>query len=134
MTKRKTNPDYLNGVPELLVLELLSRRPMYGYELVQAIKDESGGTLEFGEGCVYPILHRLEAEKLLTSREQAAGGRTRIVYETTARGRARLAESISTWQRISEAINHALEGGEERERASILRLRPQQPGGHQSNF
>ena len=41
MTKRSTNPDFLNGVPELVVLELLSRRPMYGYELVQAIKEES---------------------------------------------------------------------------------------------
>ena len=112
MASRTSNPPFLNGVPELLILRLLSRRPMYGYELVQTIKLATGNGLEFGEGCVYPILHRLEAEKLLTSREQAAGARTRIVYETTARGRAKLAESISTWQRISEAINHALAGGE----------------------
>jgi PadR family transcriptional regulator, regulatory protein PadR len=58
---RRTNPDYLNGVPELLLLSLLSRRAMYGYELVQAIRAATGGALEFGEGCIYPILHRLEA-------------------------------------------------------------------------
>lgn len=112
MASRTSNPPFLNGVPELLILRLLSRRPMYGYELVQAIRLATGNGLEFGEGCVYPILHRLEGEGLLRSREQPAGGRNRIVYETTARGGARLAESISTWQRISKAINHALAGEE----------------------
>ena len=62
MTTRRTNPDFLNGVPELLILSLLAGRPMYGYELVQAIRQSTQGTLEFGEGCVYPVLHRLEAE------------------------------------------------------------------------
>ena len=46
------------------MLELLSRRPMYGYELVQAIKEESHGELEFGEGCIYPLLHKLEARAI----------------------------------------------------------------------
>ena len=59
MTTKRTNPDFLNGVPELLILSLLARRPMYGYELVQAIRQSTQGTLEFGEGCVYPVLHRL---------------------------------------------------------------------------
>lgn len=113
MASRTSNPPFLNGVPELLILRLLSQRPMYGYELVQAIRLATENGLEFGEGCVYPILHRLEAEKLLTSREQTVGARKRIVYKTTAGGRARLVESISTWQRISEAINHALKGGED---------------------
>src|SRR5262245_61792377 len=62
MGVRKANPPFLNGVPELLILDLLSRRAMYGYELVQAIRAASGGSLEFGEGCVYPILHRLETQ------------------------------------------------------------------------
>jgi PadR family transcriptional regulator PadR len=38
MTERRSNPAFLNGVPEMLMLQLLSRRPMYGYELVQAIR------------------------------------------------------------------------------------------------
>jgi len=111
LATRTSNPPFLNGVPELLILRLLSQRAMYGYELVQTIKLASAGELEFGEGCVYPILHRLEGDRLLKASEQAVGARTRIVYETTARGRARLAESISTWERISQAINHALQGG-----------------------
>ena len=56
MNKKRTNPDFLNGVPELLILRLLSRQPMYGYEIVQAIRRSTEQTLEFGEGCVYPIL------------------------------------------------------------------------------
>lgn len=111
MAARTSNPPFLNGVPELLILQLLSQQAMYGYELVQAIKQASGNELEFSEGCVYPILHRLEAEKLLSAREQKVGARKRIVYKTTAKGRARLEESISTWRRITEAINHALTGG-----------------------
>ena len=45
MRAKRTNPDFLNGVPELLLLSLLSRRPMYGYELVQAIRASTNGTL-----------------------------------------------------------------------------------------
>jgi PadR family transcriptional regulator, regulatory protein PadR len=111
MASRTSNPPFLNGVPELLILRLLSQRAMHGYELVQTIRLATGHELEFGEGCIYPILHRLQAEKLLKARDEVVGSRTRIVYETTARGRARLAESISTWERISNAINHALQGG-----------------------
>ena len=59
MRMKHPNPDFLNGVPELLILKLLSRRPMYGYQLVQAIRQATNGTLQFGEGRVYPILHRL---------------------------------------------------------------------------
>ena len=53
---KQTNPDYLNGVPELLILQLVSRRAMYGYELVRAIARTSDDTLLFGESCIYPIL------------------------------------------------------------------------------
>lgn len=63
--QRKSNPPFLNGVPEMLILKLLSRRPMYGYELVQAIRQATNEELQFGEGCVYPILHRLESQGLL---------------------------------------------------------------------
>ena len=86
MATRKTNPDFFNGVPELVVLELLSRRPMYGYELVQAIKEESSGALEFGEGCIYPLLHKLEARGDLSSRRLDVGGRSRVVYRVTSEG------------------------------------------------
>jgi PadR family transcriptional regulator PadR len=112
MKARRTNPDFLNGVPELLILSLLSRRPMYGYELVQAIRQSTGGAIEFGEGCVYPILHRLEAEGLLAGRREDVGGRTRVVYRVVAKGAKQLSSATSGWRTIVAAVDRALSGGE----------------------
>ena len=109
MAKRRANPDFLNGVPELVILRLLDGRPMYGYQLVQAIRRSSDGTLEFGEGCVYPILHRLEEQGLLSARRETVGGRNRVVYRVTPTGRKRLAGSAEAWRRIAEAVNRVLE-------------------------
>ncbi len=74
MARKRTNPDYLNGVPELLILRLLSRKPMHGYQIVQSMSVLSQGQLEFGEGCIYPLLHRLELDGALTSRRQSVAG------------------------------------------------------------
>ena len=117
MSNKRTNPDFLNGVPELVILSLLGRRPMYGYELVQAIRQSTGGTLEFGEGCVYPVLHRLEAEGFLASRRETVGGRSRVVYRLTATGTKRFAGAATTWRQIVKAIDCALQGGEHGEPA-----------------
>jgi PadR family transcriptional regulator PadR len=111
MNRKRTNPDFLNGVPELLILRLLEAQPRYGYELVQAIRLATGGALEFGEGCIYPLLHRLESDGLLTSERQRAAGRERFVYRPTSAGRARLAESRAMWERITVAVRLALQGG-----------------------
>lgn len=110
MAKQRSNPDYLNGVPELLLLQLLSRKPMYGYELVQAICTESGEQLEFGEGSVYPILHKLEAQRVLSSRREVTGGRSRVVYRLTSKGEKRLHGSVAQWRQTVEAVNRVLDG------------------------
>jgi PadR family transcriptional regulator PadR len=86
---------------------------MYGYEIVQAIRVATGGALEFGEGCVYPILHRLEAEGLLASKRQSVGGRSRVVYRITAKGTKQTADTIQAWQQVVAAIEQALQGGED---------------------
>jgi PadR family transcriptional regulator PadR len=96
----------------MLLLELPSRRPMYGYELVRAIKVATGGELEFGEGGIYPILHRLETQNRLAASREKVGGRERVVYRVTPRGTAQLKSSVSTWQRIVGAVTLALHGGE----------------------
>lgn len=112
MIPRKTNPSFLNGVPEMLILGLLARRPMYGYELVQAIRGATGGGLEFGEGCVYPILHRLASQRVLKANRESVAGRVRVVYRVLPKGKAQLAQSRSAWQHVVAAVNHALQGGE----------------------
>ncbi len=111
MRNTRTNPDFLNGVPELLVLHLVAQAPMHGYQLVQAIKDATGQRLEFGEGCIYPVLHRLQAQQELASQREQSAGRSRVVYRITPQGRQRLAETLSNWQGIVAAVQQALQGG-----------------------
>ncbi|MDZ4782858.1 MAG: PadR family transcriptional regulator [Planctomycetia bacterium] len=111
MSKLRTNPDFLNGVPELVVLRLLARQPMYGYQLVQSIRLVSNGELTFGEGSIYPVLHKLEAAGWLSSKSELAGGRSRVVYRVTASGTKRLAGSSAEWQRIVAAVERILQGG-----------------------
>jgi len=101
---KKTNPSFLNGVPELLVLKLLSRHEMYGYELVRSIQVETREALTFGEGCIYPYLHYLEKEKLVKSERRAVEGRQRYYYQLTPRGRSRLDELSAEWNRVAAGI------------------------------
>jgi PadR family transcriptional regulator, regulatory protein PadR len=110
MTTKKTNPDFLNGVPELLILQLLDRQAMHGYDLVQAIRQASGEKLDFGEGCIYPVLHRLEEQQLLASKRELVDGRNRIIYRVTRLGQRRLADSRVNWQEIVTAIGNVLQG------------------------
>ena len=111
MNRRRTNPPFLNGVPELLVLHLLARKPMYGYELVQAIRTSTDHAFEFGEGCIYPILHRLEADQMLSARRETVAGRSRVVYQVTAKGRRQFEQSVACWEQVVKAVYHALRGG-----------------------
>jgi PadR family transcriptional regulator, regulatory protein PadR len=109
----KTNAAFMSGVPELLVLRLLSRQEMYGYQLVQAIKVVSGEVFNLAEGVVYPALHSLEARGLLKAKEKLAEGRTRIYYTITVRGKGRLTELTTEWERVAGGINAVLGGQHE---------------------
>lgn len=109
MTQRRTSAEFLNGVPEMLILHLLSRRPMYGYELVQAIRVSTDEVLAFGEGCVYPLLHRLEADGVLASDRIEVNGRSRVVYRVTKAGSKRQKQTVATWSAVTAAIRTALE-------------------------
>jgi PadR family transcriptional regulator, regulatory protein PadR len=112
MSKTRSNPDFLNGVPELVVLKLLSRRPMYGYELVRAIEAASEHSLAFGEGCIYPVLHKLEQDGLLASSRENVGGRERIVYRVTRSGTNGLDQSVAAWRNVVAGVGKILAGGE----------------------
>jgi PadR family transcriptional regulator, regulatory protein PadR len=111
MAASKTNPAFMTGVPEILLLRLLADREMYGYELVQAIEAATGEAIKLGEGVVYPLLHALEESGALRSRRKAVNGRTRVYYSVTAAGKKRLASVIRDWDRITRAVARVLEGG-----------------------
>lgn len=104
----QTNPPFMSGVPELLVLRLLARQEMYGYELVKAVRVVTGQAIALGEGVVYPVLHALERSGALKARRKAVGGRTRVYYGITAKGRRRLEQLTGEWDRVSEGVRAAL--------------------------
>jgi len=111
MPSGATNPSFMNGVPELLILRLLERDEMYGYEIVQAIRERTGAVIEVGEGVVYPVLHGLEGDGALRSRRRAVNGRSRIYYTVTPAGARRLAELSETWSSLAGAVQKVLNGG-----------------------
>jgi PadR family transcriptional regulator PadR len=111
MATRETNPNFMNGVPELLILRLLQQEEMYGYELVQAIREQTGDVVAVGEGVVYPVLHGLERDGALKSRRKTVNGRSRIYYSVTAAGSRRLASLAATWTNLTSAIGKVLKGG-----------------------
>src|ERR1700690_4417204 len=111
MPGNQTNPSFMNGVPELLILKLLQQRDMYGYEIVQAIRVRSGAVIEAGEGVVYPVLHGLESDGELTSRRRTVNGRSRIYYSVTTAGAHRLADLTEAWTNQAAAIQEMLTGG-----------------------
>lgn len=107
---KQTNPPFLNGIPELIVLRLLERKEMYGYELIKAIQAESKGAFSFGEGCIYPVLHYLEQSKWVTSRRQDVNGRSRLYYRITPRGRKRMAAMAGDWNNVAAGVAMVLGG------------------------
>lgn len=99
---------FLNGVPELLVLRLLRDREMYGYELVQAIREASADQLTFAEGVIYPLLHTLERDGALSTRRQTINGRSRVYYSVTPTGRERFDALSAHWRTLTDAIANVL--------------------------
>ena len=112
MVARETNPNFMNGVPELLILKLLQQNEMYGYQIVQAIRDRTGAVIAIGEGVVYPVLHGLERDGALRARRKTVKGRSRIYYSTTPRGKRRLSDLSQSWVNLKNAIQTMLRGGQ----------------------
>lgn len=108
----QTNPPFMSGVPELLLLRLLAQREMYGYELVKAIRLVTSEAITLGEGVIYPVLHGLERCGALKAKRKAVDGRTRVYYSLTAKGRRRLDRLQGEWHRVQSGITAALENPE----------------------
>jgi PadR family transcriptional regulator, regulatory protein PadR len=92
------------GIPELLLLQLLARRSMDGYELAKAVRVASREAISIGEGVLYPALHALKQKRLLRARRRSIDGRTRIYYEVTAKGRTRLTRLTTEWRRLAGGV------------------------------
>ncbi|WP_422005627.1 PadR family transcriptional regulator [Roseivirga pacifica] len=79
----------LKGSLATIVLRLLEENDrMYGYEITQKVKELTAGEFKITEGALYPTLHKLEAEGLLTTETQPVDGRVRKYYSLTKEGNA----------------------------------------------
>ena len=98
------------GTVEMLVLEILSRGPSYGYQITQAVLGQSNGYFQLTEGCLYPALHRMERQKWLTSYWMNTDEkRRRKYYRITAKGRGVLETKRQEWTQFSKSVNGVLE-------------------------
>ena len=89
-----------------LLLSILAEGESYGYALMQRIRELSGGEMEWTEGMLYPVLHRLEREELITSEWKAAdNGRQRKYYQLNRTGRRALQEERRQWLAVNQTLN-----------------------------
>ena len=99
------DPKLLTGTLDMLVLEVCSGGPSYGYEITQTVLARTAGRFELKEGSLYPALHRLERQKLLTASWSEHEGRRRKYYRLTVAGHKALATRREEWREFSAAVN-----------------------------
>lgn len=96
---------WMRGAGPLAVLELLSQREMYGYELAEALDRESEGALSIGHSTLYPLLYNLESKGLIRPRTpKPESGRPRKYYSVTEAGREWLRREKKEWAGLVEAM------------------------------
>ena len=88
-----------------MVLSILAGGESYGYEILDKVRLLSGGELEWSDGMLYPVLHRLERDGLIAGRwELTEAGRRRKYYRLTVRGKRRLATDRESWRAVYGAL------------------------------
>ena len=101
----KFERELLKGVAPVVVLEILSRGQMYGYELSEAIEQRSGDILTLGRGTLYPLLYNLEAKGLVAAEWQdSKNGRKRRYYSITGKGKDQLARQKEQWLQLQQGV------------------------------
>ncbi len=89
-----------------LLLCLISRQPMYGYQILKELETKSEGYFKFKEGTLYPALHRLEKAGLILGKWQMLpNGRYRRYYHITDKGYQMLVAKRTQWQDLFTAMN-----------------------------
>ena len=104
--------DLLQGTLDLLILKTLVLQPMHGWGVAQRIQQLSRDALQVGQGSLYPALHRLELNGLITSEwAPSENNRRAKYYSLTKEGRSRLKAELADWKRTSQAIALVLQEG-----------------------
>jgi PadR family transcriptional regulator PadR len=106
----KPKNDLLQGTLVLLVLKTLARGPMHGYGITLHIQMVSKEFLRVEEGSLYPALHRMEQDGLVSAEWGISENNRRARhYQLTAKGRKQLAEEEKNWERLTQAVAQVLQ-------------------------
>jgi DNA-binding PadR family transcriptional regulator len=99
------NKDLIAASSTPMVLAILAEEDSYGYAILQRVRELSGGRMEWTDGMLYPVLHRLERLGHVEARwEVAKGRRRRKYYRITSQGHAQLAEERKQWQAVDATL------------------------------
>jgi DNA-binding PadR family transcriptional regulator len=102
------NTELMRGSLHLMVLSVLSDGSKYGYLIQQQLKEASDELVDLKAGTLYPILHKLETDKLVRSRWDHSTGRKRKWYDLTAAGKKQLKHRVSEWRRYVACLQSIL--------------------------
>lgn len=107
----KFDKGLMAGSGTMLVLSLLEKGDMYGYQMIEELSRRSSDLFQMKEGTLYPVLHGLEKDRLVTAREAVTDkGRTRRYYAVTEKGLWALEEKEQEWRTFSKAVTAILAG------------------------
>lgn len=109
----RVDKEMSKGSHELIILKLLSRQDMYGYQLVQQMALLSEDVFRMSQGSLYPFLHAMEDKGLIESYTQVENNRTRRFYHLTATGRGALADKEEQWAVYVRAMGQILGGAKQ---------------------
>ena len=97
--------ELLKGSTPLLLLSLLCEGPMYGYQIIETVRQRTGGTYTLKEGALYPALHKLEATEFIASYwETQENGRERRYYSLQPAGLAFLKAKKKEWNQFVDMV------------------------------
>ena len=110
VVKMKVGRELLKGSTNLIVLSLLEKENMYGYQMIKELRKKSQDIFELKEGTLYPILHSLEEKNLISSYWNMVKSKKRKYYSITKEGKQHLKERKEEWKIFSRGINQVLGG------------------------
>ena len=97
--------DMVAASAKPLLLSILAEGESYGYEIIQKVRELSGGHIEWSDGTLYPVLHRMEREGLIESKwKKAETGRERKYYWISSGGRKALNEEREQWLTVHNTL------------------------------
>lgn len=102
--------EMMKGSVDLLILSLIDRRDMYGYEIVKVLKELSDDTYEMSEGTLYAALKRLEKKTWVASYWQETESGRRKYYQLTDEGTKALAMKKENWDWMNALVHKSSEG------------------------